>query len=74
MQRKGFSQNAITCTFILKARGIVQEVDVGNRIHNDIATQGLLEKGVVLDNVLADMYVKCGVLSNAQKKLEEIYM
>ncbi|KAI5081354.1 hypothetical protein GOP47_0004537, partial [Adiantum capillus-veneris] len=72
LQREGISPNAITYTCILKACGLMQDADMGKRIHNDIFSQGLLEKDVVLGNALVDMYAKCGVLQKAQKVLDEL--
>ncbi|KAI5081355.1 hypothetical protein GOP47_0004538 [Adiantum capillus-veneris] len=72
MQREGISPNAITYTCVLKACGITQDTDMGKRIHDDIFSQRLLKKDVVLGNALVDMYAKCGVLQKAQEVLDEL--
>ncbi|KAI5080121.1 hypothetical protein GOP47_0005600 [Adiantum capillus-veneris] len=72
MQRDGFSPNAITYACILKACGIIQDIDMGKQIHDEIVSQGLLEKIVVLGNALVDMYAKCGALLKAQRVFDEL--
>ncbi|KAI5067709.1 hypothetical protein GOP47_0018237 [Adiantum capillus-veneris] len=67
MRSEGFSPSAITYACVLKACGIMQDVDMGEQIHDEIVSQGLLRNNVVLGNVLVDMYAKCGVLLKAQK-------
>ncbi|KAI5079086.1 hypothetical protein GOP47_0006757 [Adiantum capillus-veneris] len=72
MQREGLSPNASTYTCTLKACGLTQGLHIGERIHGEVASKGLLEKHVVLGNALVDMYVKCGALTKAQKVLNEL--
>ncbi|KAI5059719.1 hypothetical protein GOP47_0026038 [Adiantum capillus-veneris] len=72
MRSEGLSPNAVTYVSTLKACAITQNVDVGERIHDEIASQGLLEKHVVLGGALVDMYAKCGFLRKAQKVLDEL--
>ncbi|KAI5083629.1 hypothetical protein GOP47_0003372 [Adiantum capillus-veneris] len=74
MQSEGLSPDAITYACILKACGSTQDADMGIKIHNDIVSQGLLQKNVVLGNALIDMYAKCGALQKAQKVLEELFI
>ncbi|KAI5059667.1 hypothetical protein GOP47_0025986, partial [Adiantum capillus-veneris] len=72
MQSEGLSPNAITYSCILKACGITQDVDMGKQIHDEIVSQGLLEKNVVLGSALVDMYAKCGVFTKAQQVLDKL--
>ncbi|KAI5061774.1 hypothetical protein GOP47_0024279 [Adiantum capillus-veneris] len=72
MQSESISPNAFAYACVLKACGITQDADMGKRIHDDIVSQGLLEKDIVLGNALVDMYAKCGVLQKAQKVLDEL--
>ncbi|MCO5609779.1 hypothetical protein L7F22_064011 [Adiantum nelumboides] len=72
MQSEGISPDAVTYACILKACGTVQDAGMGKKIHDDIVSQGLLQKSVVLGIALIDMYAKCGVLQKAQKLLEEL--
>ncbi|KAI5066524.1 hypothetical protein GOP47_0019148 [Adiantum capillus-veneris] len=74
MRSEGFSPNAITYACILKACGIIRDADVGKQIHDEIASQGLLKRDVVLGNALLDMYAKCGVLLKAQKVFDELHI
>ncbi|MCO5596323.1 hypothetical protein L7F22_050384 [Adiantum nelumboides] len=72
MQGDGVLPDAITYACILKACGILQDVDRGEQIHNEVVSQGLLEKSVVLCSAVVDMYAKCGVLLKAQKVFDEL--
>ncbi|KAI5055306.1 hypothetical protein GOP47_0030451 [Adiantum capillus-veneris] len=67
MQDKGFSPDLVTFISILKACGSIGAIEKGLEIHAEIDKQGLLEKDNVLGTVLVDMYMKCGVLSKAQR-------
>ncbi|KAI5066600.1 hypothetical protein GOP47_0019224 [Adiantum capillus-veneris] len=72
MRREGLAPDAITYIYILKACGITGAVDVGKKIHDEIVNQDLLGKDVVLGTALVDMYAKCGVLTKAQRILDEL--
>ncbi|KAI5054408.1 hypothetical protein GOP47_0030704 [Adiantum capillus-veneris] len=72
MRSEGLSPNAITYACILKACGIIQEVDMGKKIHNEITSQGLLSKHAMLGDALVYMYAKCGVLTKAQEVFDEL--
>ncbi|KAI5057937.1 hypothetical protein GOP47_0027952 [Adiantum capillus-veneris] len=72
MRSEGLSPDGITYACTLKACGLAQDVDMGERIHNETASQGLLERDVVLGGALVDMYAKCGALTKAQQVLEEL--
>ena len=43
---------------------------MGEKIHNEVISNGLLEKDIILGNALVDMYAKCGSLAKAQQVLE----
>ncbi|MCO5570798.1 hypothetical protein L7F22_024526 [Adiantum nelumboides] len=72
MRSKGLPPDAVTYACILKACGIMQDIDMGKRIHDEIVSEGLLEKNIALGTALVDMYAKCGVLLKAQKVLDEL--
>ncbi|MCO5552922.1 hypothetical protein L7F22_006441 [Adiantum nelumboides] len=72
MQREGVSPDAITYACILKLRGIMQEIDIGQQMHDDIVSQGLLEKDYVLGSALVDMHAKCGVFRKVEKTFDEL--
>ncbi|KAI5080174.1 hypothetical protein GOP47_0005653 [Adiantum capillus-veneris] len=55
MQREGGSPNTIIYACIMKACGIMQDADMGKRTHNDIVSQGLLEKNDIIGTTLACM-------------------
>ena len=72
MQKEGLSPNVVTFTCLLKASGSTGAIDKGKAIHEEIVSKGLLDKDIVLGNALADMYAKCGELSNAEQVLSEL--
>ncbi|MCO5566963.1 hypothetical protein L7F22_020646 [Adiantum nelumboides] len=72
MQRKGILPNAITYVCVLKACGISKELERGKQIHDEIVSQGLLGRNVVLGTALIDMYAKCGAVSKAKQVLNEL--
>ncbi|KAI5075890.1 hypothetical protein GOP47_0009966 [Adiantum capillus-veneris] len=71
MRSEGLCPDEIAYVCILKACVSKQDANMGLKIHSDIVSLGLLQKNVVLDNALVDMYAKCGALQRAQKVLEE---
>jgi pentatricopeptide repeat protein len=70
MRAEGLSPDAVTFACILKACGEAECAQKGKEIHSEIFSKGLLEKDVVLGNVLIHMYVKCGALDEARKAIE----
>ncbi|KAH7388524.1 hypothetical protein KP509_16G079900 [Ceratopteris richardii] len=46
--------------------------DEGQKIHDEIERQGLLEVDIMVGNALLDMYAKCGKLSKAQEVLHQL--
>ena len=66
------SPDSVTLICILKACGTIRATNKGKQIHDKIRRRGLLEKDVTLGNALLDMYTRCGMLSRAQKVLEEL--
>ena len=72
MRWEGISPNEVTFVCILKACGNVGAIEKGKQIHDEIIERDLLEKHVALSNALVDMYAKCGMLSEAERVLEEI--
>ena len=61
------SPDAVTYSCILKVCGIVGALTIGEDIDAEVRKQGLLQKDIVLGNVLVDMYAKCGALERAQE-------
>ena len=72
MQREGLSPDEATFSSVLKACGTTGAMDKGIQIHDEILSKGLIKTHAMLGTALVDMYVKCGVLSKAQKVLEEL--
>ena len=72
MQSEGLSPDRITYICILKACGKTGSIEKGEKIHDEIVNKGLfMEKDIMLNNALVDMYVKCGVLQKAQQLVDE---
>ncbi|KAI5081303.1 hypothetical protein GOP47_0004486 [Adiantum capillus-veneris] len=72
LRSEGLSPDAVTYACALKACGIIQDVDLGKQIHDEIASQRSLEKNVVLGNALVYVYANCGVFWKPQQVLEEL--
>ncbi|KAH7330889.1 hypothetical protein KP509_20G006900 [Ceratopteris richardii] len=72
MQQKGIAADAVAYTCALKACGCIGAIDVGGRIHDEIAKQGLLARNVILGNSLVSMYSKCGALGKAYTVLRNL--
>ncbi|KAH7440808.1 hypothetical protein KP509_03G011500 [Ceratopteris richardii] len=74
MQYEGLSPDVVTFTCILKACGNIGALDEGERIHHEIAQQGLLATHDILGNALLAMYANCGALAKAWALLQELPM
>jgi pentatricopeptide repeat protein len=74
MLMENLSPNIITFTCILKACGSIGAIEKGKQIHDEISRKGFLERDLILGNALVDMYAKCGMLSKAQKILEDLHV
>ncbi|KAH7353028.1 hypothetical protein KP509_19G075900 [Ceratopteris richardii] len=72
MKHDGITPNATTYACILKACASIGACDEGQKIHDEIERQGLLEVDIMVGNALVDMYAKCGKLSKAQEVLHQL--
>ena len=72
MEDEGITPDAITYACILKSCGIVGSLEVGEEINTKIRKQGLLQKNVVLNTALVDMYSKFSALEKAQDVCEKL--
>ncbi|KAI5068895.1 hypothetical protein GOP47_0017240 [Adiantum capillus-veneris] len=72
MQREGILPDEVTYVSLLRACAMIEEIDKGKQIHDEISAQGWLKHHTVLGNALVDMYAKCGALCQAQSVLEEL--
>ncbi|KAH7276797.1 hypothetical protein KP509_39G022100 [Ceratopteris richardii] len=61
MQDEGVSPNIVTYVCILKVCGIIGAIKKGQEMHAEVERLGLLDRDLVIGNVLLDMYVKCGL-------------
>ncbi|KAI5064473.1 hypothetical protein GOP47_0021143 [Adiantum capillus-veneris] len=72
LKREGLSPTAVTFACILKACGILREVEKGKQLHAEIIMKGMLADNSVLGNALMDMYAKCGEVTKAQEVFDEL--
>ena len=72
MRIDGFSPNTLTYVSILKACAIVRFLEVGEVTASDIRNKGLLQKDMLVDTTLIDMYAKFVELQKAQKVFDEL--
>ncbi|KAH7387230.1 hypothetical protein KP509_16G011900 [Ceratopteris richardii] len=72
MQSEGFSPNAVTLIHLLQACSSIGAVEEGEKIHDEVMRQGLLQESIVVGNALIDMYAKCGALTKAQKVFDDL--
>ncbi|MED6145365.1 hypothetical protein PIB30_024567 [Stylosanthes scabra] len=65
MLQLGVTPNKFTYPFVLKACSALQDIQVGQGIHEDVEKLGL-EMDIYVCTALVDMYAKCGDLFQAQ--------
>ncbi|KAG6786196.1 hypothetical protein POTOM_007791 [Populus tomentosa] len=65
--------NGFMYSVVLKACGLVGEIELGRLIHKRFSRENL-DYDIVLLNALLDMYVKCGCLSDARKVFDGIFL
>ncbi|MCO5557222.1 hypothetical protein L7F22_010782 [Adiantum nelumboides] len=72
MLQESICPDGVTYVCILKACAVIEAIDKGKQIHEQILRQGLLQHDVVLGGALVDMYVQCGALSQAHSALKKL--
>ncbi|KAH7420520.1 hypothetical protein KP509_13G010900 [Ceratopteris richardii] len=72
MQCKGFSPNARTFACILKACGILGNMDRVSEIQVEAEKKGFLKKDIFLGSVLVDIYAKHGLLEKAKEVFDSL--
>jgi pentatricopeptide repeat protein len=70
MHDEAISPDAFTFACIVRACGNAESLETGQQIHKEVHKLGLLEKDLVLNTALVDMYIKCGVLGKALEVFE----
>jgi pentatricopeptide repeat protein len=73
MQSAGASPDSVTFVCILKACGRVGAMEMGQRVHAEIVSQGLLRHSRVGHGVV-DMYAKCGAMAEAQEAFDGLML
>ena len=71
---EGIPPDAVTYICILKACGIVKDIDKGKKIHDEIMRKGMLATDIVLGNALVDMYAKFGMLTQSRQVFENLHV
>ena len=72
MRNEGIDPDVVTYICVLKACCSICCLQVGEEIYAEVKDLGLLGKDIVLGNTLADMYTKCGALSEAHEVFEKL--
>jgi pentatricopeptide repeat protein len=72
MQNEGISPDVVTYSCVLKACGHIGSLHEGERFHKEIMDKGLLERNIILGNILVDMYSNCGAIEKAHKALLDL--
>lgn len=65
MKEQGFGPNMYTLVSVLKAVGMLGDVDKGKQVHECVSELGL-QDNVLVGTALIDMYTKCGDLLEAR--------
>ena len=66
MKNEGITPDEVTFTCMLKVCSSTRSIEMGEKLHEEVANRGLFEKNSVLGTALVDMYGKCGFLAKAQ--------
>ncbi|KAH7316232.1 hypothetical protein KP509_21G084300 [Ceratopteris richardii] len=74
MYYEGVPPDEVTYACILKVCGLMRDSIRGEKFHDEVKSQGLLDKHVMLGNTLIDMYAKCGFLAKAHAVLNELHV
>jgi pentatricopeptide repeat protein len=72
MQMLGVPQDSVTFLCVLKACGTLGVARLGQELQQEVEKGKLLERDSVVRNALLDMYVKCGLIGNAQELFENL--
>eukprot|EP00250_Pteridium_aquilinum_P018807 c24213_g11_i1 orf=207-1673(-) len=72
LQMQGTFIDTVTLICSLKACGNVGARDAGKEMHTEIAVKGFLERDGYIGISLVDMYMKCGLLAEAQKVFDKL--
>ncbi|KAH6559526.1 hypothetical protein KP509_1Z005100 [Ceratopteris richardii] len=72
MRTRGIHPNRVTYICTLKACTTVGDIINGQAIHAETERQGLLENDPILGNSILFMYMKCGILTNAQEVFDRL--
>ena len=71
MQEDGLKPDKVTYLCVLKAASLLNAVEDGNLIHDQILRDNF-DSDIVIGNTLVDMYCKCGSLDAAREVFDQI--
>ncbi|KAL8047360.1 hypothetical protein ABFX02_08G235900 [Erythranthe guttata] len=71
MRRDGLTPVSFTFTTLLSASASEKKVDLGRQLHCECVKLGGFEVDYFVDNVLINLYLKCGWLSSGRKVFDE---
>ncbi|KAI5056883.1 hypothetical protein GOP47_0028701 [Adiantum capillus-veneris] len=74
MQKKGFLPDSTTCVCFLNACGHMGATERGEELHAEIEQKGLFGTNLIVGNALVEMYVKCGLLSEAHEVFDKLQL
>ncbi|KAI5065651.1 hypothetical protein GOP47_0020346 [Adiantum capillus-veneris] len=71
MQKRGFGADRITLTSMLKACAMVENLQQGMSVHDEMVRMGVHTEAIV-GNALVDFYAKCASLNEARKIFDSL--
>ncbi|KAJ7528371.1 hypothetical protein O6H91_15G000800 [Diphasiastrum complanatum] len=71
MKQEGMQPNNVTFVLLLKACACLAALEQGKQLHSEIMKRGFLS-GVVVGNILVDMYAKCGCTEDARELFDNM--
>ncbi|KAJ7528360.1 hypothetical protein O6H91_15G000200 [Diphasiastrum complanatum] len=71
MKQEGMQPNNVTFVLLLKACASLAALEQGKQLHSEIMKRGFLS-GVVVGNILVDMYAKCGCTEDARELFDNM--
>lgn len=71
MQREWIAPDAITFVCLLRSCGFLGDIDKGQELHGEIASEGL-DSNLYIGSTLVGMYAKCGFLMEARDVFDDL--
>ncbi|KAH7387312.1 hypothetical protein KP509_16G016300 [Ceratopteris richardii] len=74
MQLEGIHPDPLTYASVIKACGILSDIQRGRELHVELKKKGLPQRDVFIGTALVDMYAKCGLPAEAHQVFDMIYV